>query len=77
MDDAADKVLLLQEELESARAVEAESLRRANHLRATGEYPELKEALRDVDHQHSTVCRLQGELRRRLDPRRLSADEDH
>ena len=69
MDDAAHEVLLLREELESARAMEAESLRRANHLRAIGEYPELKEALRDVDHQHSTVCRLQSELRWRLDPK--------
>lgn len=58
-----DQVLVLQEELGLARAEEAEALRRANHLRTTGEYPELQEAMRDVDQRHSTVCKLQGLLR--------------
>ena len=65
--DEAHAVLLLQEELASARAEQAEALRRANRLHESGDYPELQAAMRDVDHQHSTVCKLQGELRLRLE----------
>jgi hypothetical protein len=71
MDDV-EKVLSLKEELESARAEEAESLRRANHLRGMGDYPELKQAMRDVDLRHSTVCRLQSELSQRLQVTKLA-----
>ncbi|TFZ00786.1 hypothetical protein EZ313_20290 [Ramlibacter henchirensis] len=65
--EVADTYLMIKDELESARAEEAEALRRANRLRTTGASPEaLRDALREVDLQHSRVIHLQMELRRQL-----------
>jgi hypothetical protein len=53
----------VREELDFARAEEAEALRRANHLKATGSYAELQAALREVDACRARVMRLQFELK--------------
>jgi len=64
---STDEYLCLKDELESARAEEAEALRRANRLRTTSASPEeLRDALREVDLQHSRVTHLQLELKRQL-----------
>ena len=62
-----DEYLTLKDDLETARAEEAEALRRANRLRTTSASPEeLRDALREVDLQHSRVTHLQIELKRQL-----------
>ena len=62
-----DEAMELKEELELARAEEAEALRRAYNLRSRGAaYAEMDAAMREASACHSQVARLQLELRRRM-----------
>lgn len=55
-----------REDLELARAEEAEALRRALHLRAiSASLDEVREAMQQVDEQRARVSRLQRELQAR------------
>jgi len=57
----------LKEELELARAEEAEALRRAVRLRAiAASSAEVRDAMREVEASRSRVARLQLELRQLL-----------
>jgi hypothetical protein len=60
--DIAEDTLQMQDRLATARAEEAEALRRAHHLRAVGSRGDYLAAMRDVDATHHDVARLQREL---------------
>jgi uncharacterized protein YPO0396 len=70
--DASQHLHELKEELDTARAVEAECLRRAHRLRAiAAPYNEIDEAMREVDAAQSQVAVLH--LRYRDERRALAA----
>ena len=59
----------IKQELELARAEEAEALRRAHHLRSRGApWSEVRAAMLEADVCHSRVARLQQELRSLREP---------
>jgi DNA-binding transcriptional MerR regulator len=69
MDHTDTTLLSLREELELARAEQAEALRRALHLRSRGaSYSEIQAAMREVDSHQANVARLQLEVRRQQLP---------
>ena len=60
-----DDTVELKEELELARAEEAEALRRAYNLRSRGaSYEDMQAAMREASACHSRTARLHLELRR-------------
>lgn len=60
-----DEAVELKEELELARAEEAEALRRACNLRSRGaSYEDMQAAMREASACHSRTARLHMELRR-------------
>jgi len=62
-----DEALSLKSELETARAEEAEALRRANNLRIRGaSRAEVEQAIREASSCHAAVARLTLELRKRM-----------
>jgi hypothetical protein len=57
-----DTIASVKEELTTTRAEEAEALRRAHHLRAIGDYAEIRAAMQDATRIHSRVADLEHEL---------------
>ena len=61
--------MAVKQELEFARAEEAEALRRAYHLRNRGAaWDDVRAAMRDAEGRHSRVAQLQLELRALREP---------